>query len=71
MSIRKTSLAIDETLFSAAQRTLGTATLRETVEEAFREVLRAEARREEVRILSTMEGLDLADSEIMSGAWRS
>jgi Arc/MetJ family transcription regulator len=71
MSYRKTSLEIDESLFAAAQRTLGTGTLRETVEEAFREVLRAEARREEVRVLSSMEGLDLADPEIMSKAWRS
>ena len=71
MSFRKTSLEIDEALFAAAQRTLGTRTLRETVERAFREVLRAEARREEVRVLSSMEGLDLADAEVMNGAWRA
>lgn len=71
MSFRKTSLEIDGALFAAAQRTLGTRTLRETVEMAFREVLRAEARREEVRVLSSMEGLDLADAEVMNGAWRA
>jgi len=40
-------------------------------EEAFREALRAEARREEVAALSTMCGMDLADPAVMAGAWRS
>jgi Arc/MetJ family transcription regulator len=71
MSTRKTSVEINEELFTSVQRVLSTATLKDTIEEAFREVLRAEARREEVEALSTMEGMDLADSKIMSGAWRS
>ena len=71
MSTRKTSVEINEELFVSVQRVLSTATLKDTIEEAFREVLRAESRREEVEALSTMEGMDLADSEIMSGAWRS
>jgi hypothetical protein len=33
------------------------------------EALRAEARREEVRALSSMEGMDLADPDVMSEAW--
>jgi Arc/MetJ family transcription regulator len=71
MSTRKTSVEINEELFTSVQRVLSTATLKDTIEEAFREVLRAEARREEVEALSTMEGMDLTDSKIMSGAWRS
>jgi Arc/MetJ family transcription regulator len=71
MSVRKTSVEINEELLAAVQQVLSTATLKETIEEAFREVLRVEARREEVEALSTMRGLDLADPEVMSKAWRS
>ncbi|HEV7515320.1 MAG TPA: type II toxin-antitoxin system VapB family antitoxin [Thermoanaerobaculia bacterium] len=71
MSVRKTSVGIDEELLTAVQRVLATATIKDTIEEAFREVLRAAARREEVAALSTMRGMDLADPAVMSGAWRS
>lgn len=71
MSIRKTSVEINEDLLTAVQRVLSTATLKDTIEQAFREVLRAEARREEVEALSTMRGMDLLDEKVMSGAWRS
>jgi Arc/MetJ family transcription regulator len=71
MSVRKTSVGIDEELLTAVQRVLSTATIKDTIEEAFREVLRAEARREEVAALTTMRGMDLADPAVMSGAWRS
>ena len=71
MSVRKTSVEINEELLTAVQRVLSTATIRETIEEAFREVLRAEARREEIAALSTMSGMDLADPAVMSRAWRS
>jgi Arc/MetJ family transcription regulator len=70
MSVRKTSVEINEDLLTAVQRILSTATLKETIEQAFREVLRAEARREEVEALSTMRGMDLSDAKIMSDAWR-
>jgi Arc/MetJ family transcription regulator len=71
MAVRKTSVEINEELLSAVQEVLSTATLKETIEEAFREVLRAEARREEVEALSTMRGMDLTDPDVMSRAWRS
>ena len=71
MSVRKTSVEINEDLLVAVQRVLSTATLKETIEQAFREVLRAEARREEVEALSTMRGMDLSNEKVMSGAWRS
>lgn len=70
MSVRKTSVEINEELLVAVQRVLSTATLKDTIEKAFREVLRAEARREEVEALATMRGMDLGDEEVMSGAWR-
>jgi Arc/MetJ family transcription regulator len=71
MSVRKTSVEINEELLIAVQRVLSTPTLKETIDEAFREVLRAEARREEVAALSTMSGMDLMDEDVMSRAWRS
>ncbi len=67
---RKTSVKINEELLAEVQRILATRTVRETVEEAFLAIIRAEARREEIRALTTMEGSDLADPEIMAGAWR-
>jgi Arc/MetJ family transcription regulator len=70
MSSRKTSVEINQQLLEAAQRILSTATIKDTIEEAFREVLRAQARREEVVALATMRGMDLADPEVMAGAWR-
>jgi Arc/MetJ family transcription regulator len=70
LSVRKTSVEIDEELLTAVQRVLSTATLKDTIEQAFREVLRVEARREEVEALATMRGMDLLDEEVMSGAWR-
>ena len=71
MPSRKTSVEIDEQQLAAAQRILATRTIRETIEAAFRELVRAQARRDEVSALRTMEGLDLADPEIMAGAWRA
>ncbi len=70
MATRKTSVEIDEELLAETRSVLATKTVRETIEEAFREVLRGEALREEVRALSEMDGLDLADPEVMAKAWR-
>ena len=71
MGTRKTSVEIDEDLLESAKRILETTTVRDTVEEAFREVARVEARRQEVLTLTRMKDLDLADPEVMAGAWRS
>lgn len=71
MAIRKTSVEIDQDLLDQVRKALGTATLRETVEEAFLEVLRERARREEVEALSRMRGMDLDDDRVMAGAWHT
>ena len=71
MASRKTSVEIDEELLEAARRILETTTVKDTVEEAFREVTRVEARRQEVEALTRMKDLDLADPDVMAGAWRS
>jgi Arc/MetJ family transcription regulator len=70
MSARKVCVEINEELVSAVQRVLSTTTLKETIEEAFREVLRTEARRQEVETLASRSGMGLADRDVMSGAWR-
>ncbi len=70
MSTRKTSVEINEDLLTSVQRILSTATLKDTIERAFQEIVRAEARREEVEALSILRGMDLLDEEVMAGAWR-
>ena len=71
MAIRKTSVEIDQDLLEQVRMALGTAALKETVEQAFLEVLRERARREEVEALSRMRGMDLDDDRVMAGAWRT
>ena len=71
MAGRKTTVEIDEELFEQARSALGTSTLRETVDEAFRAVLRERARREEVEALCSMRGMELDDAEVMARAWRA
>lgn len=70
-TVRKTSVEINEKLLEAVRKILGTKTVKETVEMAFREVVRAEARREEVEALASMRGMELDRPEVMGGAWRA
>ena len=70
MASRKTSVTIDEDLLAAVQKALDTRTLKDTIEQAFLEILRIKARQEEIEALSTMSGMDLDDDQIMSKAWR-
>ena len=69
MSTRKTSVKIDEELLAAVQTILETSTVKDTIEQAFLEVLRARARTEEVEALAEQKGMDLRD-EVLSKAWR-
>ena len=71
MAKRKTSIEIDVALLDKVRSALGTSTIRETVEEAFLEVLRERARRDEVDALARMRGMDFDDPEVMTGAWRT
>ena len=70
MAFRKTSIELDESLLEHARKVLGTETIKDTVEQAFLEVLRDRARRDEVEALTTMRGMDLDDKRIMARAWR-
>ena len=69
--MKKTSVVIDDSLLEQVQDLLGTRSIRDTIDRALREIVRNEARRQEIAALSEMDGLDLADEEIMAGAWRS
>lgn len=71
LTTRKTSVEIDSELFAEVRRVLSTATLRETIDEAFRQILRFQARREEIAALTSMTGMDLDNETVMAGAWRS
>ena len=69
--MKKTSVVIDDRLLEQVQGLLGTRSIRDTIDTALREIVRNEARRQEIAALSEMDGLDLANEEIMSRAWRS
>jgi Arc/MetJ family transcription regulator len=70
MAVRKTALMIDDDLVAEAKRILGTKTTTETLAEALREIIRIEGRARGLERLRRREGLDLADPEVMQGAWR-
>ena len=69
MGIRKTSLAIDDTLAGQAAIVLGTRSLRETVQRALEEVV---ARDLQLRHLERLERgeFELLDPQVMAEAWR-
>ena len=69
--MRKTSVDIDDRLLEQVRDVLGTSSIKETIDGALREVVRAEARRREIAALAVMDGLDLADEKVMAKAWRS
>ena len=69
--MRKTSVDVDDLLLEQVRNVLGTSSIKETIDSALHEVLRAEARRREIRALAVMEGLDLADEKVMAKAWRA
>jgi len=68
--VRKTSVEIDDDLVARVRILLGTSSIKDTIHEALCEVERREARRQEVRVLIEMDGLDLEDEEVMAGTWR-
>ena len=70
MATRKTALMIDDQLVEQAKAILGTRTTTETIAEAMREIIRIEGRARGLERLRRREGLDLADPDVMKGAWR-
>jgi Arc/MetJ family transcription regulator len=68
--VRKTTIVIDDELIAEAKEALGTTGLKETIDAALTEAVKARARREHVERLRTMRGLDLDKPEVMDQAWR-
>jgi Arc/MetJ family transcription regulator len=58
---RKTTITVDDELLAKAQAVLGTRGLKDTVDEALNEVVRAALRRELADRLETGEGLDFSE----------
>ena len=69
--MRKTSVVIDDRLLEQVRSLLGTASIKETINRALREIVQIAARRQEISALEEMDGLDLADEAVMANAWRS
>jgi Arc/MetJ family transcription regulator len=67
---RRTLVEIDPDLLDAARSLLGTKTIKDTVDRALREVVRAQVTAEHLRDMRSLEGLDLDDLEVMAQAWR-
>lgn len=68
--MKRTLLEIDEELLGQAQATLGTKTMKATVDQALREVIAAAARRRQLGFLGDPQRSDLADDAVMHSAWR-
>lgn len=56
--MRRTSLEIDEAVLARAQRVLGTSGVKDTIDRALDEVLRADLRRRLAERIRTGEGVD-------------
>lgn len=65
--VRRTTLDIDEDMLAKAREILGTQGIKDTVDEALREVVRVEAGRRLIARLKDNE--DLSNPEIMERAW--
>jgi Arc/MetJ family transcription regulator len=67
MAVKRTTLDIDEEMLDKAREILGTRGIRDTVDEALREIVRREAGRRLIARLQENE--DLRNPEIMAKAW--
>ncbi len=66
----KTLVEIDDGYLAAAQQALGTATKKDTVNAALREVAALAARRRDLQRLTSGELPDLEDQDVMLAAWQ-
>lgn len=69
-SRRKTSFEIDTDKVAAAKEILGTKGLTDTVDAALDEIVKRRGRKRLIELLSDPSTSDLADPEVMAGAWR-
>jgi len=66
----KTLIEIDEEYLVAAQQILGTATKKDTVNAALREVTALAARRRDLQRFTSHRLPDLDDEDVMRAAWQ-
>jgi Arc/MetJ family transcription regulator len=66
----KTLIDIDDEYLEAAQRVLGTATKKDTVNAALREVTALAARRRDLQRLTAGRLGDLENEDVMRAAWQ-
>lgn len=69
-TMAKRLIDIDDDLLRKARETLGTGTMKDTVNQALAEVARAELRRRHAARLISGDGTDLGHDDIMAKAWR-
>jgi Arc/MetJ family transcription regulator len=69
-TVAKTLIEIDEESLAAAQQILGTATKKDTVNTALREVTALAARRRDLARLTSGALPDLEDEDVMRAAWQ-
>jgi len=69
-TMAKTLVDVDEDALKAAMEELGTATKKDTINAALREVAARRARLEAAEFWTTEGSPDLSDPEIMGKAWR-
>jgi Arc/MetJ family transcription regulator len=67
--VSKRLVDIDDELLQDATDVLGTETMKQTVNRALEEVVRASRRRRHADRLARRQGLDLHDPEVMAKAW--
>lgn len=70
LAVGKRLVDIDDDLLAEASSILGTSTMKDAVNRSLASVIDADRRRRHAERLATMEGLDLDDPDVMSGAWR-
>lgn len=67
----KKLIEIDDVLLAAARKILGASSQRETIALALDEIVRRHRRQEFMALLKSGAFDDLANPEIMAGAWRT
>lgn len=65
-----TQIDLDQALLTSAAEILGTSTKKDTVNEALRLVVQGDLRRRHLEELAAGALPDLADPDVMAGAWR-
>ena len=68
--VTKRLVDIDDDLLEQVREMTGAATMEEAVNAALRHVVDFDLRLRHVRRLLTLDGIDLADEQVMSDAWR-